>query len=157
MKTKRGFSLIEIVTVLAVMGIGMGLFYSIFYLNWSSFEKQLALANLGQEADRIMETISLDGRLVTEIHVAENNKTVTLTLRDLEGEIVDTIIYTITGGGQIQRNDQVLSENIEFSDSIFRRVGSSLVVELLLRDDVFGQNVQLPVQTQIFPRNSVQL
>ena len=157
MKIKRGLTLIEIVTVLAVIGIGIGLFYSIFYLNWSSFEKQLALVDLGQEADRIMETISLDGRLVTDIQVSENNKIVTLILRDLEGDVVDIITYTITGQGQIRRNDQILSKNIGFDDSFFRRQGSSLVVELLLRDDVFGQGVELPVQTQIFPRNSVQL
>ena len=157
MKMKKGFTLIEIVTVLAIISIGIGLFYSIFYLNWSSFEKQIALVDLGQEADRIMETISLDGRVVTEIHVEADNKTATLTLRDLEGNIVDTITYAITGRGQIQRNDQILSENIQFADSFFRREGNSLVVELLLIDDVFGQSVQLPVQTQIFPRNSVQL
>ena len=154
---KKGFTLIEIVVVLAIIGIAIGLFYSIFYLNWSSFEKQLALVDLGQEADKIMEMISLDGRLVTNIQVSEGNKITTLTLMDLEGNIIDIITYTITEKGQIQRNEEVLSENIEFDDSLFRRVGSSLVVELLLQDYVFGQDVQLPIETQIFPRNSAQL
>lgn len=148
-----GFTLVEMLTVLAVIGIGMGLFYSVFYLNWSSFEKQLALIDLGQEANRIIETISFDGRIISDIDVAEDSKTVNLTSRDLDGNILSSITYVITGQGQICRDGQILSENIEFDNSSFTKVGNSLVVELLLTDDVFGQGVQLPVKTQIFARN----
>lgn len=151
----RGFSLVEIVTVLAVIGIGIGLFYSVFFLNWSLFEKQLTLVDLGQEADRIMEMISFDARVANQINVSPDKRTATFIFRDINGNIVNIITYTLILPDQIQRGNQILSENIDFADSSFEEVGNSLVVELLLEDDVFGQSVNLPVKTQVFSRRTV--
>jgi len=147
MKRTSGFTLVELITVIAILGIGMGLFYSIFYLNWTSFEKQLTLNDLVQEADRIMERISFEVKGAYQIDVSDD-KTVSLTYAN--GAIVS---YTINDQGQILRNNQILSEYINSNSSSFAEVSNSLVVELLLEDDVLGQVVQLPVETQIFKRN----
>jgi hypothetical protein len=94
-----------------------------------------------------MERISFDVKANAQIDVLDS-KTATLTYKD-----TNTVTYTITNSGQIQRNGQIICEYINFDHSFFTEVSNSLIVNLLLEDKVLGRAVRLPVMSQIFPRN----
>lgn len=142
-----GFTLVELVTVLVIVGISLGLFYSLFYLNWTSLQRQLALNDLVAEAARIIERISFDTKMAVQIDLPDN-KTAQLTYQDGSSNT-----YSLVDSGQIQRNGQIISEYINFDESSFEMEDQSLIVSLLLEDDILSQVVQLPVETEAFCRN----
>jgi len=147
MQSKRSFTLVELVTVLAIIGVSMGLFYSVFFLNWVSFIKETVLNDLVLEMDRVLETLSLDVKMAERLEVLDNNNFI-LTLPNNH-----QIEYRLLPEGIIQRNGQNLVEFLNPEHSFFQVMGRSLVVELLFEDDVLGQRIQLPARTQIFLRN----
>jgi prepilin-type N-terminal cleavage/methylation domain-containing protein len=147
MQSKRSFTLVELVTVLAIIGVSMGLFYSVFFLNWVSFIKETVLNDLVLEMDRVLETLSLDVKMAERLEVLDNNNFI-LTLPNNH-----RIEYRLLPEGIIQRNGQNLAEFLNPEHSFFQVMGRSLVVELLFEDDVLGQRIQLPARTQIFLRN----
>lgn len=150
---KRGISLVEILTVLAIVGIGSGLFYSVFYVNWIAFEKQLALADLQLEADEIMETIAIDVRYSVDFIVEEGGKEVSITLP--QDEIVT---YTVTEAGEVSRTKaettKTFTSRADYDASIFTDVGNYLAFDLTLFDTIVGDRLALSVSTQAYPRNS---
>ena len=152
---KRGFSLIELITVLAIIGIGIGIFYNTLFVNWTSFEKQVGLIDLQMEADKITELIFNDGKNAQEIQVAAGGKQVTLCYSD---PCTTSIQYRLTGVGIERSLDSgatfaEISRYANSTDSNFRPLNSCLEVDLLLRDTVFGDRIELRVSTQVFPRN----
>lgn len=151
---KRGFTIVEIITVLAIIGIGMGLFYSVFFVNWSSFEKQLTLIDLQMEADNIIEMLSFDAKFARQFTVT-NGKQIDFSFCDPTNNT--PLTYALTTPGEIQKTQgsttQVISEYIDYNNSSFTRTGDYLQVDLRLRDDVLGREVELDISTQISPRN----
>lgn len=151
---KRGFTLVEIITVLLIMSIGIGLFYLVLYTNWISFEKQLSLIDLQMEADLILDRIAFDGKFASQFTVAADQKNIILSF--LDGS---SVTYTLTSTGQITRTDSnsgsafVMARNIDFTPSSFQTRGSYFEITLVLTDDVLGSRVALNVATQIMPRN----
>ena len=61
-RTRHGFSMTEIVVSLLVIGVGIGLFNSVFVGNWGVFEDRIKRANLATEASQLFEQMSIDGR-----------------------------------------------------------------------------------------------
>jgi prepilin-type N-terminal cleavage/methylation domain-containing protein len=148
---KRGFTLVEIIVVLVIIGIGMSLFYSVLFMNWTSLEKQTCLVDLQMEADNIINMISSDGRGSRQILVNPDGKGVTFNYPTWAP--APTIVYSLTPQGQITKDGNVISSNIDFNNSNFSKSLSALVINLLLQDTVFGRRVTLPVSTQVYPRN----
>ncbi len=150
---KRGISLVEILTVLAIVGIGSGLFYSVFYVNWIAFEKELALADLQLEADEIMEAVAIDVRYSVDFIVAEGGKEVAIQLPQ------DVIVtYTVTEAGEVSRTKdettKIFSPRADYDASIFTDIGNYLAFDLTLFDTIAGHRLALSVSTQAYPRNS---
>ena len=161
-KLKKIFTLIELVVVLAIIGIGASLFYSVFLLNWISFESQIAQANLWQEAQLALQKISFDVRVAKEIDIT--NKSITLTFPDNS-----TLIYTITPSGELQRIQtetiSVISDKIDYNSSCFHFESEDCSVEetadnvkslkifLTLSENVFNREIKVTTSTQIFCRN----
>lgn len=149
-----GFTLVEIIAVLAIIGIGIGLFYTVLYVNWTSFEQQLSLIDLQMEADMILERIVFDGKFANQFAVTSDQKSVTLSF--LDGT---NVIYTLTPTGGITRFDSgsgslfVIAQNIDFTPSSFQSQGNYLQTTLTFVADILGNRVELNVATQIMPRN----
>lgn len=149
----RSFTLVELITVLVIVGIGTGLFYSVLFVNWSSYEKQLSLIDLQMEADLIMEMISTDVKAAQLFTVSGDNKSVVLFF-PAGGS---TVTYSLMNNGRMQKtslgNTNILSENIDYINSSFNRAGDALEVNLTFNERIFGRRVELGTSTQIVPRN----
>lgn len=151
---KKSFTLTEIVTVLVVIGIGLSLFYSVFLLNWSSLDREVARINLWQDANKVIDRISFEGRVARNISFI-NSKSVTFSFLEVA---TAPVTYTITPGGEFQRSQGVatstLSQNIDYANSLFEvTTGGSLEVTLTLQEDVFGKRIEVKTYTEILPRN----
>lgn len=150
---KKTFTLIELMTVLVVIGIGMVMFYSTFFINWASFDNQIARTNLWQEINEIMNIISFDGKYAKAMDVSEDGSSVTFTFPDNS-----QAVYSITPQGTLEVTKagitNVLSQNIYVANSSFAEDTNSLVVNLALQQkEVFGQIVAAKTSTKIYPRN----
>lgn len=150
---RRGISLVEILTVLAIVGIGSGLFYSVFYVNWIAFEKELALADLQLEADEIMEAVAIDVRYSVDFAVAEGGKEVAITL-----PLDEIITYTVTEAGEVTRvkdeTTKTFTSRADYDASLFTDIGNYLAFDLTLFDTIVGDRLAISVSTQAYPRNS---
>lgn len=153
---KSSFTLVELVTVVAVIGIGSALFYLIFILNWSSFDNLIARVDLRQEANQIIEKISFEGRWAERKNIP-HDKTLVLFFPD-----GTSTTYTFTSEGELQRlrgtTITILSRNVDFSNSSFEdEVGgvevNSFIVNLVLEEDVFGRRIEVRSSTEIYLRN----
>ncbi len=155
-KFVAAFTLAELVTVLAVIGIGIGLFYSVFFVNWASLDKQTCLVDLQQEADSISDKVSFDGKLAQSLAVAADAKSVVFSFRN---GVPPPITYSFLNTGQFQRTvngvTDTISDRVDYAQSSFAKDGNSLILNLSLFDSVFGKRVNLEVSTRIIPRNSV--
>ncbi|MDD5449487.1 MAG: prepilin-type N-terminal cleavage/methylation domain-containing protein [Candidatus Omnitrophica bacterium] len=149
---RRGITLVEIAVVLAIIGIGLVLFYSVCFMNWMSLEQQMSVVDLQMEADIIVSMISNDAKLSRQIIVDPSGKAVTFNYPVFDPP-VGTIVYSLTPQGQITRNDTVISSYIDFNNSSFAKDSSALVVNLLLTGASFGRRLELPVSTEVYPRN----
>ena len=151
---KRSFSLVELIVVVAIVGIGIGLFYSVLVVNWVSLEKQVSLVDLQMEADKISEAISADGRLARLITITGAGKNV---LFSLPADLGPTVTYSIAANGEISKDSgsgsYVISRYLDYNSCSFAREGNALLANLSLVDDVFGQRLRLAVSIRIFPRN----
>lgn len=155
---KKSFTLIELLTVIVIVGIGMALFYSVLFMNWIALEKQLSLVDLQMEADKIVDMLSSEGRAAKDIGVEEEGKNAVFIFPD------DTnITHKITSNndpkkpGELQKinggNTIMISEYISAEDSSFKKEGGLLLINLVLKDDVFDREIKVAVSTQVYPRN----
>lgn len=160
---KKNFTLVELVTVMAIIGITASLLYSIFFLNWSAFENQIAEADLWQEAQEIIQRVSFDIRVAKRISSLTPHQVV-ISFPDNS-----TSTYTITSAGifQITHDNQTttLSTRLDPSSSCFLFNASdcsagesvnnvrSLKLELNLQDNILGKKVNVDTSIQLFCRN----
>lgn len=153
-RLKYGFSLVELITVLAILGTGLSVFYSVFFINWSSLEEQIRMVDLQMDADRIIETVAFDSKIAKGIVVDNTGKLATINF--LSGNSVN---YSFTPQGNFMREfnatTTVISNNIDFTNSSFVQDIDSLLVNLTLMDNVLGRRrIELEVSSRFFPRNS---
>src|SRR5277367_2658279 len=98
-KNKKGFTLAEMVVVLAVIGIFISFFYTLFFLNWGACEQLIARADLGQDMDATIDQIELDGRLAHDIVVTNTNNSSQAVFNNSAGVPIST--YTMSNNGQL--------------------------------------------------------
>jgi len=155
MRRKVGFTLVELIAVLAIIGTGASLFFSTFLLNWEYFEKEVVRVNLQQEATEILAKLCSEVRFAQSVDISADSKTLTISY-----PTGNSIVYTFTSSGQLQRTEgtttTIVCEDIDYNNSSFTQGDSnSLIINLKLIEDVFGESVNIVVSTQLFPRNSV--
>lgn len=155
----RGFSLVELVVVLVIVGIGGTMFFSVFYTNWNGFDTCIMSVNLQQELDDIFENITQDGRLCNTFVITENASSKTVELFD-HADVPNSIAsYTIldTGDFTIDRGSgaRLMSKSIDFVNSKFEDKDDYLVIELALRQQGMNGEINVKGAVQIYPRNAL--
>ncbi len=154
----RGTSLVEVLMAVIIFGICVGIFYSVFYLNWQAFDRYIAKADFSQELDRIVDSIALDARFAQRIEVpataAGEDKTATMMAPD--GTAVAT--YSMMNDGRMMLSRQgvvsLLTDKLDFPVSDFDQDGNAVTVKVGLIDQLFGRTVTLDAATEIYPRNN---
>lgn len=149
---KKAFTLIELIVVVLILGIGTAMFYSVLSMNWIASEQHITRSDIWQELNTIVETANADGRKSNAMTVSNP---FSLVFLDNNGAVIAT--YTITAGGLIQRDTGAgpvtLSEKVDQTNSSFVTSGRSVIMTLVLQGDVMGDPVQARTSVEIFPRN----
>lgn len=154
--TNTGFTLMETITVLMIIGVLGSVFYTVFVTNWFAFEDRIARANLWHEANEIVETMTADGRSAQMIDVftdGAGNKSAVLS--DSLDQTLVTYLITAEGRFQMNKNGVVktLSEHINPNQSDFTKEGRGLRVQLAMSELIFKRTITIGTSTEIFPRN----
>jgi len=153
-RMKKGFTLFEVMVVLAVMAISMALFYSTLMINWTGFEKTLSHMELQLDADTVSEMMSFDSRYAKSFAVGTTQKAITLVFPDNS-----TVIYRLLSSGVIERQRDYsvtsVSTYLKYADSFIRAEGNTINYSFVFHDFIFGQEVQLLSETKVNPRNRV--
>jgi prepilin-type N-terminal cleavage/methylation domain-containing protein len=151
---KKGFTLIESLTALAIIGFFMLFFYTLFFLNWQACEQFLAQAEFGQEMDQIMGQIAGDGRYSVAININNNANMKQVDFTDPNGNVSK---YTMNDNGQLTiahgQEVETITDKLDFADSSFVQDNQAIVVKIVLSDEIFGYPVALATQTEIYSRN----
>ena len=133
----------------------MGIFYSVFFLNWEAFDSYIARADLGQELDQMIDTVAQDGRFAKQVDLTSTGALKQAAFIDPDGNVLGTYTIKNTGEFIIRRgqNDSIVSTRIDFVNSNFDKRGKSILLTLALADRIFGKQVTLTSATEIYPRN----
>jgi prepilin-type N-terminal cleavage/methylation domain-containing protein len=152
---RKAFTLVEMVTVMAIVGISMGIFYAVFFLNWQALDQYIASADMGQELTQIVDKVSDDARFSKQIIITTSTGGSETRFIDPAGQPLGSYIMRQNGEFAIRRGDkeQVLTNRLDFANSRFEHNGKSVLVTLALSDDILGRRFNLASQTEIFPRN----
>lgn len=149
----QGFSLVELLTSIVIIGVLIAIFYSVFILNWKTMEDYSVRSELWQDMDVIIDQVTLDARESAQINVSADQKNVSL----LNRQSVVIATYAFTAGGMCQATRSgvttTLSNSLDYALSTFRKNGESLVVNVVLTGDVLGRGVTIDASTEIYPRN----
>lgn len=157
MMNQKGFSLVELVTVLAIVGVVSGILYTVFFMNWQAFDMNIAQADLGAEYEQAVETIVNDSRFARQINVTKAATNYSATFIGQDGLNFGT--YTIKNNGQLtlKRSDTspeiVLTSKLDYAQSEFKKNGSALRMTLAFTDQVFTRPVSLKSSVDVYPRN----
>ena len=133
----------------------MGIFYSVFLLNWEAFDSYIARADLGQELDEMVDTIALDGRFAKQVNLTSTGSLKQAVFIDPDGNVLGTYTIKNTGEFIVHRGqiDSIVSTKMDFINSNFNKSGKSILLTLALTDQIFGKQVNLNSATEIYPRN----
>lgn len=151
---RRGVTLVELMTVMAILAVSVGMFYTVWFSNWRTFDHHTAVADLWSDANEIAEQMSMDGRAASQITVAVGQKSVDFV--NALGNTYATYQITAAGDFTITRGAAVttVTDRIDFANSNFIQQGSALQTDLILVDEeVLGDDVSINAQMEVFPRN----
>lgn len=167
---RRGFSLIEMVTVLAVVGTLVGVIYSVFITNGQNFQDQITRADLLQEANLIFEQMTDDARAAKRFDIntgttdgGDQQKSVAII--DFDDNEVRYVITELSADRTIIERQpigddpdnlppaQLLSDQVVIDTSDFVADGNSLTINLALASNTFHRQVQVLASTEIYSRN----
>ena len=153
LKNKKGFSLLEVMTTVMILGISVGLFYTTFYYNWLTMDTYATRSNLMQEMDQILDFVTDKVRQAQSVSIPITDpKTVNLTPSSL-GSFSYTAngLFTFQPAGGTAQN---LSYSVDPSNTIFTKGASGdLTVQLTLKQPTSGKNAILSSTVQVYPRN----
>jgi prepilin-type N-terminal cleavage/methylation domain-containing protein len=156
LQNHRGFSLMEIITVLVILGVSLSIFYAVFVTNWLAFQDRIIRADLWMDADAIIDALSEDIRSAKSFDISSDNGDQVLTIIDLNDA---STVYAMRASGifEYQRPASsvfsVLSRHILMPDSFIKKSDDALQVNLVLQDHLFFRNIRIETSTEIYPRN----
>ena len=152
----RCFTLVEIVTVLGIIGISSIIFYQTFIFNWSALEREIARIDLDLEANQIVEQISFDIRVAASKTISAGGDTLQLTYPSGTQTTYRFLLNPTTGKNELQMIKggvtTTLSQNVDLANSNFQDNGESVIVNLTLVRELFGIK-----RTQVTVRRSIEV
>jgi 5-methylthioribose kinase len=104
---------------------------------------------LEHQLEEIRNRFTADVLSATNFTIGQANKQVTLNLSG-----GTTINYIFTSEGTLERGTQILSQNIDFRQSHFTTRWAAVVMNIFLRDNILGRELNLNTSIQTFPRRS---
>lgn len=154
-RVSSGVTLVELMTVMVILGVSVSMFYTVWFSNWQTFDYHTAIADLWFDANKIAEEVSMDGRAASLITVDTSQKSV-IFVNSL-GTTTASYLINSTGQFIITRgaSTTIVSQRIDFNNTNFVQRGSGLRVDLFLVDEeVLGQaDAEIETHIEIFPRN----
>ena len=157
-------TLVELLTVVVILGITIGVFHLVFVTNWQSFQERTSQADLWQEANNIIETMSREIRSAKQLQFSDDDDTNShsVTLFDLNGQTLTFVMRPGSNGktGEFVmvkqgKNPQVLSNNLDLAGCDFSQNSGSkrLSVTLTLQEPVFWRMVRVNTSSEVVLRN----
>lgn len=159
---RRAFTLVELVTVVLIVGIGMVIGYELLLGHWTAYEQQMIALNLQQDADRVLERLSADTRAANGFAIAPNAKQVVLRYPNPRPQVTYTLVAQPDPATGVIQNQvthtvngvvTILSRRLDLAASSFLALGNGLEVRLVFQD-IFLRQVRFPIDTVIYPRSS---
>lgn len=152
-RNTSGFTLFEMICAVAIIGITIGLFYSVFLSNWAVMENYSTRAYMWQDMDAVIDAVTTDAREAARIDVSADQKTATFYDQDNN----PFVVYVVGADRSfIKRRlgvDLAMTDLMEFDRSFFIKRGRSVIVQLSMNDNVFNRGVGIETSTEIYPRN----
>ncbi len=156
LRSRAGWTLVEILAASLVLAAATGAFYSVFVTHWLALEGYTVRTQLWDEAGTIIHRMTEDGRTAKTINVIEAAG-VSKTAVFLDTSATQTARYTIVHNGRLTRTDVAgtvqLSDSADFGNSSFLKNGDSLRIILNLRAPAFTREVEISTESEVFPRN----
>lgn len=158
LRSNKGFSLFEIITVVLITGLGMTLFSVVFVNNWTAYEDRINHANLMNEANQILDEMSYEARKSKQIDLVQTGTTKTITffsgLDNTTSVVVmrDDGTVTLTRGG----TTKTMTTHLDFAGTEIIRdatVGRNLQINLDLKDFAGTREFHVRTATEVQPRN----
>jgi prepilin-type N-terminal cleavage/methylation domain-containing protein len=154
------FTLVEILTVVVIIGILTSVLYTTLFSGWSATEEYATRARLWQDMNRIIDQVTVEVREATRITVGANGTLVNFfDSSDPAAVAFASCQFTAAGVFSITRMIQGapvivdLTDRVDPAQSLFSRAGETLVLQMVLADNVFSRRVQIETSTEILPRN----
>jgi prepilin-type N-terminal cleavage/methylation domain-containing protein len=150
-ENKKGFSLVELLTVVIIIGISIGLFYTTFYYNWLTMNTYTARADLMQEMDQVIDVVTEKVREADDFTISTSPTLSTVTLSP-SGQVLS---FDSTGQFLFQNGPSIqnLSYSVDSANSSFTSDTGALNLQLTLREPTPGQDAILSTFIQVYPRN----
>ena len=160
LKNNRGLTIVEIMTVIVILGIASGVFYSTLVINHDALGTYISRSDMWNDMDVVVDAVSRDGRNARQITLDATNQVATLS--DETGAAF--AVYTINRDGTltVARDGgapEVMTIHAVPGDatmavgtSFFDLSGKSLVVNLTFAEQLFNRVAQISTSTEVLPR-----
>lgn len=156
-KSRKGFTLSEVLVVMVIIGICITMVSFLFLSNWLSYEVELTRLNFQGQANKVLPILAQDV-MTSRLFTITDPQNFSLSYPTILGR--PNITYSINTNGQLIRtevgsNALILTEQLDFSASSFQNGegGFSLICILTFIDDVFTRPVNFTVSREIARRN----
>lgn len=155
LRSPKGVSLFEVLIVVLLTGLGMALFSTVFVNNWFAYENRIVHANLMNEANTVLDTMTAEGRLSRQIDLGGSASQRTATFYSgLDGS---TSVLTLFNDGRVtfakSGATKTLTTHLDLANSSLTSNARSLQVRLALTDIAGTRPVRVSGETEVLPRN----
>ena len=155
---RRSLTLIELLVVVAIVGVGIGLFYSILFTNWLFYNSEISRLDLQEDSESVFMALEEDIMEAGKLKLFSAGVPLsTITLLYISRP---EITYTIANDGQLIRSvggqSVVLTRRLEPGTSFFQTdFQNSVICNLIFLDRPLGKAVRFQARKEINLRNQI--
>ena len=158
--SRKGFSLVELLAVLMITGIGATLFSVVFVNNWFAYEDRINRANLLNESNQIIDQMSFEGRNAKLVDVVTGADKTTVTYTNAVDSSL--VLFELHTDGTLtmtkNKNTRNLTTHLDYVNSSIVQEGATnfnfkLIVSLALKDGAGTRDIHVTAGSEIYLRN----